>query len=90
MKGRLWLIQVGQDKSLIRGYPLAIVYVLNEIDITIVGRISVGALAQESHYAVNARLKLYRVITESVVLNDRGIDAYRRTLMPCTAIRVGK
>ena len=49
---------------------------LNQRDITVVGRVIGQALAQEGDHTMNAGLKLYRVITESVVLNDRGIDAY--------------
>ena len=76
MKRWLWLIRVRQDNSLIARHPLAIVHVLNEIDITIVSGVIGSALTQESHGAVNAGLKLYGIIAESVKLNDGGIDAY--------------
>ena len=71
----LWIIRVRQDNSLIARHPLAIVHVLNQIDITVVGRVIGQALTQQGNHAVNAGLKLYGVITESMVLNDRGIDA---------------
>jgi len=86
--GRIWRVRVGHNCPLIGHNPLAVIDMLDHVDVTVVSGIVRTALAQQRQRTVDARLEFDRVIPEGVVLDGGSVHPDGRALEPFAATRV--